>query len=307
MAIIWFSSLSVKNKDSDASKLAPSNAQLNDNLTAAASLPISKSAFLEPVVQNYPPIRKWGVEEPLISAKSVYAIELNSGKTLIEKDPLTIRPIASLAKLMTALLIVERANLQDIITISQNAVKTYGKTGGLIVNEKLSIESLLYIMLIESSNDAATALAESTAGRESQFIDQMNQKANELGLINTFFSDPHGLDQNTRSNAKDLARLTEEIIKNPLLKKIATTQEIKIDSVDKKQHHILINSNHLLKKYPEIIAGKTGFTDEAGQCMVLALNAPGNHGIIINVILDSQDRIGEMDKLIQWEKEAFVW
>ena len=292
---------------------APLNATSTIKSTAAI-LPVAQNIFLLPIADTSLPVRKWSVSEPEFSAKSIYAIEIISGKTLLQKEPEQIRPIASLTKLMTALVVMERANLKDTITISKEAVETYGEMGNLVINENISIESLLYALLIESSNDAAVALSEkfftkgvSALGANSQFVDFMNQRAKELGLANTHYSDPSGLNNENVSTPKDLIKLIQKVIEYPLLTQIMKTPEIEIKSADEKYKHRLTNSNKLLVKYPEIIAGKTGYIDEAGSCMILVLKSPDNQGVIFNVILGSDDRIGEMDRLIQWEKEAFVW
>ena len=314
LAVVYFSSSFFKNKPETQSQNLPASSLPQSENVLAASLPLAQDAYLVPTNDIIIPIRKWGVDEPVLSAQSIYVTEIISGKVLAQKEPDKIQPIASLSKLITALVVIERANLKDEITISKNAVETEGKMGNLVTNEKMTIESLLYALLIESSNDAAVALAEkfsdqggSASGGNGQFVDFMNQKTAQLGLINTHFSDPSGLSTENVSTAKDMAKIMQEVIKYPLLTNIMKMPEADILSADGKHNHHLTNSNKLLAKYPEIIAGKTGFIDESGNCFIVAIQAPNNKGIIINVILNTQNRIGEMDKLIQWEKEAFLW
>jgi len=304
LAAVYFGSVLFKNKTETQSQNSPKFNPPQTETVFAASLPVAQDAFLIPRNDIVTPIRNWNIEEPKLSAKSYYVIEVNSGKVLAQREPEQTRPIASLSKLMTALVIIERANLKDEITISKNAVDTYGEMGNLVADEKMTIESLLYAMLIESSNDAAVALSEKFNG---QFVAFMNKKAEQLGLKNTHFADASGLAIENVSNAKELVKIMQEAIKYPLLKNIMKTSEIDILSADGKRNHHLINTDKLLLKYPEIIAGKTGYIDEAGNCMIVAVSAPDGKGAIINVILDSQDRIGEMDKVIQWAKEAFLW
>lgn len=303
LGAVYFSSSFTNTKNKNTTNNQPNNPSENETIYASV-LPLSQDAFLAPVTDAVIPIRKWSVPEPEFSAQSVWALESNSGKVLFQKEPGKTRPIASLSKLMTALIVIERANLRDEIVVSKNAIDTYGEMGNLVVNEKISIESLLYALLVESSNDAAVALAEKFNG---QFVNFMNEKAKSLGLKNTLFSDPSGLSTENISNVQDLAKLMQEVIKYPFLNQIMKTAEIDIHSADGKDNHHLINSNKLLAKYPEIIAGKTGYIDEAGGCIILVLKSPNGQGIIINVILGSQDRLGEMDKLIQWEREAYIW
>ncbi|MBI4708998.1 MAG: D-alanyl-D-alanine carboxypeptidase [Candidatus Portnoybacteria bacterium] len=310
VAIIWLGSY-FTNNDSEKEKRQPepqtSNASSKKEVFFASADTNSQGIFVLPITDAIKPIRKWTTEEPQLTAQSIYVFETGSGKILLEKSPSEIRPIASLSKLITALVIMENKDLQEKTIVSQNAIETYGEMGNLKANEEITIENLLYALLIESSNDAAVALAESVQGGEEKFIELMNQKAEELGLGNTHFSDPSGLNENNASSAKDLSLLMREVIKYPLLVKIFQTPEIDIKSADGKYNHHLTNSNKLLAKYPEIIAGKTGYIDEAGECMVAILNSPNNQGLIVNVILNSQDRIQEMEKLILWEKEAFIW
>ncbi len=277
---------------------------IQQDVAFAAALPSVQGVFLNPTADPTVPIRNWDIKEPILTAESIYAVEIDSNKILLEKDADKIRPIASLSKLLTALVAMDRLGLDDEIEVGKDAVDTFGETGGLVVGEKISVQSLLYVMLIESSNDAAVALADKLDG---QFVDFMNQKTSELNLKNTHFSDPSGLNNENVSNAKDLEKIMEEFIKNPLLAGITKNYRAEIVSLDGKYKHKLTSTDKLLPKYPEIIAGKTGYIEESGNCMAIALKSPGNKGIIINVILASTDRLGDMDKLIQWEKEAFVW
>jgi len=304
LTIIYFGSSFFKNKPGSESQNLPEASPPSSENVLAASLPLAQDAYLVATYDIDIPIRKWSVDEPKLAARSFYVVEINSGKVLAHKDSEKIQPIASLTKLVTALVVLERANLKDEITISQNAVQTEGETGNLIVGEKMTVESLLYALLVESSNDAAVALAEKFDG---QFVSYMNQKAAQLDAKNTRFSDPSGLSVENISTAKDMAKIMREVIKYPLLTKIAKTPEADILSADGKRNHHLTNTNKLLVKYPEIIAGKTGYIDESGNCFIVAIQAPDSKGIIINVILNIQDRMGEMDKLIQWAKEAFIW
>jgi D-alanyl-D-alanine carboxypeptidase len=180
--------------------------------------------------------------------------------------------------------------------------------GSLVANEKISVESLLSAMLIESSNDAAVALAEnfSNSGQAS-FAELMNRKASQLNLEISRFSDPSGLSYENISSAAEVAKMIQSSAEYQILRELTTIEETDIRSTDGKYNHHLVNSNKLLKKYPEIIIGKTGYIDEAGQCIALAIKPPRGEGMIINVILGSPDRLFEMEKLILWEKKAFLW
>lgn len=308
--IIWFGQnyLSQKKEESNEAQNFPALenfAQKNQPIaTFAATLPIAQNVFLIPQNDIFPPIRNWDIKEPEFSAQSIYSFDTGSNKILLQKEPDQKRPIASLSKLITALVILEKTSLKDEVIVSKTAVETLGEAGGLVSGEKISVESLIYAMLLESSNDAAVALAEKFNG---QFIGFMNQKTKDLGLKNTILYDPSGLNPENVSSAKDLVKIIQEIIKIPFLNYVTTTKEIEISSSDGSNKRRLININKLLEKYSEIIAAKTGYIDEAGGCMAVALKSPNSQGIIINVILGSADRFADMENLIEWERKAFVW
>lgn len=303
-------------------------------------LPISENIFLaSQLIPSYP-IRNWNAPDPEISAKIAFVFETTRQRILWQKDGLReSRPIASLTKLMTALVVMENAELDEIFTVSKKAVQTPGELGGLIVGEQLTAENLLYALLVESSNDAAVVLAEgigkklsfdsatlrsgnntnnlsperrpsdSEAEVEGQkiFVNLMNKKAEALGLTDTDFTDPSGLEASDRSSAWDLNIIMQEVLKYPLLQKITQTAVFDFQSVDGRFNHHLTSTDKLLGLYPEIIAGKTGYTEEAGNCMMLAWRAPNNQGIVVSIIMDSQDRLAESEALLRWTKEAFLW
>ena len=135
----------------------------------------------------------------------------------------------------------------------------------------------------------------------------MNQKAKNMGLANTNFADPSGLDPGNRSSAWDLNRLMQEVLKYQVLQNIMQTSTIDFQSVDGKFNHHIASTDKLLGKLPEIIGGKTGYTEEAGNCMILAWRAPNNQGTIVSIIMDSQDRLAESAAILEWTKEAFLW
>lgn len=306
-------------------------------------LPLAENIFLASQLIPTYPIRNWNAAEPAISAKIAFVFETTRQRILWQKDGLHEgRPIASLTKIMTALVVMETAKLDDVFTVSKKAVQTPGELGGLIVGEQLTVESLLYALLVESSNDAAVALAEGVSKKRAfdssanwqtrsgnntgglfperrpsdseavvegyeLFVNLMNQKAKILGLANTVFTDPSGLEPGNQSSAWDLNIIMQEVLKYPILQKITQTATIDFKSVDDKFSHHLTSTDKLLGLYPEIIAGKTGYTEEAGNCMILAWRAPNDQGIIISIIMDSQDRLAESEAILKWTKEAYLW
>lgn len=227
-------------------------------------------------------------------------------------------PIASLSKLMMAVVVLDNYDLEDVVTVSSSAVSASGTMGGLRANEKIKVGNLLYVTLIESSNDGAEALAEKM-GR-SEFIYQMNEKATELGMTNTRFYNPTGLDiftdgsekvldETNVSTPQDLKKLVIYILKNyPLIPQILSLSEKKIVSESGYTHN-LENTNILLKENSGYLWGKTGYTKEANGCIILILKnySTVNPGYIINVITGADDRFKEARKLEEWLQTSFIW
>ncbi|MCX6722558.1 MAG: serine hydrolase, partial [Candidatus Staskawiczbacteria bacterium] len=219
---------------------------------------------------------------------------LDVDKIIFEKDTDKKLPIASLTKLMTAVVVLDNYNLSDVIEVNkiadaQEPIKQDVKSGDI-----MPVESFLDIMLISSSNKSAYALSEKIG--EKKFVDLMNKKSKEIGLKNTFFADPTGLNYKNISTVNDLAKLAEYIIKNyPKIAEISSSKELDIPEFGK-----IINTDHLLNEIPDIICSKTGFTIEANGCLLLVINNSKNNDYLINIILNSDDRFGEMKKMINW-------
>lgn len=240
-------------------------------------------------------------EVPEINAVSAISVKINnngSKNILFEKNADQVLPIASLSKLMTAVVTMNTYDLSQEVEITKEAIEQPEDFGNLKVGEKLSAENLLYLSLIESSNDSAFSLSEQI-GKEG-FVDLMNLEAERLKLFGTHFTDPTGYSPENLSTAKDLVILAEYITKEKeTIWEISSFLEFNLYTPDGIFHHQLSSTNELLIEYPEIIGGKTGYTNEAGGCIILILkNAKGE--IIINVILNSIDRFGEMKKLIDY-------
>lgn len=281
-----------------------------------AHFPVT-SAISEPYLERFKspsflPIRKWDVQIEDIHSASALAIEPATQKVLYHKNLFDSRPIASLSKLMTALVAVEEMDLRSEVIASKNAVDTEGEAGNLVVNEKITVENLLYLLLVVSSNDAAVALEEYYNSYRTEpdktFVAAMNRRAEALGLSDTFFVEPSGLNINNRSTAYDLARLADYAFQKPILRQIMSTQTIDVQSVDGIINHHLVNSNKLLGVLEGVLAGKTGFTDEAGESIVLFVKKSEKaDDYLIYVILGSDDRIKAARALIEWVKRAYVW
>jgi D-alanyl-D-alanine carboxypeptidase len=232
------------------------------------------------------------------NTKSAISVESNlsgENKIIFKKNKDLKLPIASLTKLMTAVISLENYDLSKNITVSKEADLQLPMLVDLKFGDTLPAESFLYIMLIESSNKAAYALSEQMG--EQKFISLMNQKASELGLASTFFADPTGVNSKNVSTANDLVKLTEYILKNhPNIAEISKTKEFDVPNYGK-----ITNTNQLLGEIPEIVCSKTGFTAEAKGCLLLVLNKPENNNYSINIILGADDRFAEMKKMVDWQ------
>ena len=269
------------------------------------------------IPQVFKPLRNWKIEDLEIKAKSAILVEIDSSdqkRVLLKKNAKEKLPIASLTKLMTALIVLENHDLSQTLEITKEAVLQEEELGELKAGEILSIKNLLYIMLIESSNDAAYALSE-IKGVES-FVDLMNHKARNIGLKNTYFGSPTGLDPKNSnesisySTVEDLIKLTEYLLKNqPIIWQVLVLEEFELFRPDKTFHHKLNNTNELLKEIPEIIGGKTGWTQKAKECFLLVLKSSSrqteNESYLIYIILGSDNRFEEMKKLIDWSNRAY--
>lgn len=217
-------------------------------------------------------------ETPSVYARSAILIEIETGRVLYEKQADLKIPMASTTKIMTAMIVLERAKLDDIVTVSKKAASTEGSSMKLKEGEQLTVMGLLYGLMLKSGNDAAVALAEHVAGNIKDFCAIMNDKAKIIGANNTNFVTPHGLDHdNHYTTASDLALITCEALKNSTFREIIATKYITIDG------HTLSNINNLLYANNGIDGVKTGFTQKAGRCIVITAERDGMR--IVGVIL----------------------
>jgi len=266
--------------------------------------------------ENLNPVRNWEIEDLINGSRAAASIEINnnSKKFLFSENVRERLPIASITKLMTSLIVLEHYNLSEIVEISEKAASQPGSNGQLEEGDLFTVGDLLKIMLIESANDAAFALSQEK--EETVFIDLMNSKAREMGLENTYFGNPSGLDPDfsavnsgiiNYSNIEDLINLTFYITKNyPQIWEILLFDEIDMYTVEGEFHHTLKNTNILLNEI-DIIGGKTGSTPRAGGCLLLILENPHNEGFLIKIILGSNDRFKEMEEMINWVNSAYKW
>jgi len=214
--------------------------------------------------------------------------------------------IASLTKIMTAIVAIENGNLTDTVKISDRAYGVEGSSIYLRKGEKLSLEDMLYGLMLRSGNDAATAIAEHIGGSVEGFVFMMNEKAAFLGMENTHFRNPHGLDQkNQYSTPRDMAILTAYALKNPVFKEIVSTKVKTVPLEGKSWDRKWYNKNKMLYKYQWADGVKTGYTSLAKRC--LASSATKNGKQIAIITLSAPDDWNDHIKLFEYGFNNFEW
>ena len=231
-----------------------------------------------------------------IYSKNYLIFDRNSKNIIIENNGFKKVSIASTTKIMTCILAIENGDLNDTVTISRNASKINGSKLGLHAGSTIKLEDLLYGLMLRSGNDAAIAIAEHISGSLDNFIILMNNKAKELNLINTHFTSPHGLDNKEHySSCYDLAILTDYALKNETFNKIVSTDFTNI--YFNKQINSIYNTNNLLKEDNNFYGVKTGFTFNAGRCLVSAYKK-GNIDIILITLNSNTNKERSKDTLL---------
>lgn len=211
-----------------------------------------------------------------VSAQSAILIDAQTGKILFTKNEHTKRPMASTTKIMTTLLCLESGNLDEEFVVDSAAIMVEGSSMGLQEGDVVTKRALCYGMMLPSGNDAANATAIKLAGNYEDFAEMMNGRAKQLGMTSTHFVTPSGLDDKGHgSTAYDMALLTREALKNPNFAEICSQQSAKLSFGNPPYDRWLKNSNKLLTMYNGCIGVKTGFTDDAGRCLVSAAERNG--------------------------------
>ncbi|EJP6473432.1 D-alanyl-D-alanine carboxypeptidase [Clostridium botulinum] len=254
------------------------------------------------------PTKTYGKEEskknkpPYINARCAIAIDKDTGIVLFEKSANEIVPIASTTKIMTTLVALKYGDLDRKIEISANADKIKGSTVGYKKGEKITLRELLYGLMLRSGNDAAIAIAEGIAGSVEDFSKLMNEYASEIGLLNSHFVTPHGLDKDEHySTAYDLALATAAAKKHELFNQIVSSKDVKKEEFNfTRDYH---NINKILWKIPEADGVKTGYTGKAGKCLVTSSKVNGND--IIIVVLNCTPRWDETTKIHDFVKNNY--
>lgn len=237
-----------------------------------------------------------------ITSPAAVVIDSKTGRVLYDKNANEKRKIASLTKIMTSIMLVENCQMNEIIEVPSKAAWIGGSEVGLKAGDKVTAETLLYGMLLPSGNDAAYTVGLHLGGTAENFGVMMTKKAKEIGAINSNFTNPHGLDANEHySTAKDLAIITRYAMKNENIDRIMGTKSatVNLGSYSK----TLSNTNRLLKNYPEIDGGKTGFTNGANRCLMAT--ATKNNSRYIAVVLGATDTDKRFNETKQILDECF--
>lgn len=260
----------------------------NDQVsTTSLFLPDLSNAFL-------------GKNAPDVPANSAIIFDTTLQKTLFEKNPKEKLPMASLAKIMTAIIAIENAKPDDKYIVKPEHLVGENSMG-LSTGEVLSLEELMYGLILPSGNDAAEVLAAYFPGGRTAFISAMNNKAKALGLSDTHFTNPSGLegDGNQYSTTYDLMVMTQyALTRFPLFAQVVKTYEHKIEKTNLHKGYYLFNETNLLTSYPGVKGVKTGYTFEAGLCLVTYLEYKDHK--IIGVLLGSNNRRQEMKDMLDY-------
>jgi D-alanyl-D-alanine carboxypeptidase (penicillin-binding protein 5/6) len=248
-----------------------------------------------------------------MSAKSAIVLDVETKKILYEKNAHQVLPIASLTKLITADVIVsQKIDWNKVVTIKHQD-QAQGAVLFVDAGEKVKVKDLFYSMLVGSANNATKALVRLTGLSQEEFVKQMNQKAQDLGLRNTYFVEPTGLDPKNVSTAYEIALLAKKIFENEKIREATVMEKYIFRTNGEEVRHTVKNTDELLKTFLnqdsyKIIAGKTGYLEEAGYCLVSEVEKDGHR--VIGVILGSESneaRFQEMKGLIWWVFENWEW
>jgi len=247
----------------------------------------------------------YAIPPPILKAKSAIVVDADTGQVLYELRADERRAIASTTKMMTAILLIERGNLDDLVVATENAIHTRYANLNMTPGETIPLRDMLYAIMLRSSNDGAVAAAEYLSGSEERFVQMMNEKAQELGLKNTRFANAHGLDDpNHYSTARDLATLARYCIQNPIFNAIVRTQKAHILRSVNQQDVVVTTHAHCLKHLPGADGIKTGYTAKAGRCFVGSVTRNGWR--LISVVLGSTDADKDTHALIEWAYRQYT-
>ncbi len=294
--------------------------------------PAAIPAVIEPLVSEsrdlatnfQPQLKEYSPNFSIISAHASVIVDADSGKVLYARNADEKRQIASLTKLFTATIVMERIkNLDELVTIDEEAVYSEGTRVGcprsgfcngvrLKPGEQLSVRNLLKAALMNSANDAAVALGKHIGKTQDGFAAIMNTRAGELGLANSHFCTPSGLEPDGResecySSAADVAKIATHALDFPELWEIMRLEKETLTSADGRYKHDIFNTDQLLGQFPHLIGTKTGFTPLAGYSLLAVATDPSGHHRVVAVVLDDQSRWQSIRSMFDWSFQAFSW
>ncbi|MDE2001697.1 MAG: D-alanyl-D-alanine carboxypeptidase [Patescibacteria group bacterium] len=256
----------------------------------------------QPTPHDIPYRTDWTLLEPELHVTAAVAMDLDSQVTMYQFNTASRWPLASLSKLMTAVIVLEKMGTNKIVTVDQHAMDTEGLAGDLQLGEQYTSGDLLNAMLSVSSNRAAMALAD--AYGLPQFVDQMQLKATQLGMTQTTYVEPTGLSPLNKSTILDLEKLVEYIYHtHPEIFAITRQQAVTTHELTKGIDNRLININTFAQTRSDFFGGKTGYTDEADGNLVTVFDHEGRK--LLFVVFGTDDRFGQTDALYTWVKNAF--
>ena len=202
------------------------------------------------------------------------------GEIVYEENSHHVQSVASISKVMTALVAIENSDIQDIVQIDQKATEQIGSSLYMHINERYTLLSLIYGLILRSGNDAAYAIANHVGGNQENFVRMMNEKAKQLGMKNTTFSNPSGLDEfdsGNQSTVYDMALCMQAAMKNEIFRIITNTKQYKAEN-----NRVWINKNRLLREYKYCNGGKTGYTTQSGKTLITSANKDGMESIVVS-------------------------
>jgi serine-type D-Ala-D-Ala carboxypeptidase (penicillin-binding protein 5/6) len=273
-------------------------------LNIPSGRPVVRGEIIDLPEPGLYPINTTGIKPPQLSANSALIVDVPSKTFIFAKNPDFKLMPASTTKIMTALVALDHFRLDEVIEVKD--LQKIGQTMELVAGEKITVKNLLYGLLVQSGNDAAYVFAQNYPGGLEAFVQKMNEKAQNLHLFDTYFTNPAGIEGNNHyTTSHDLAVLASFALENDVFSQIVATPEIEVYDISFQIRHQLKNINELVSVVPGVRGIKTGWTTNAGECLVSYVQR--DKGEIITVVLNSQDRFGETTKLIDWVYDNFEW
>lgn len=292
---------------------------------------VAKSISSEEVLARtiYQPVRKIDSEDLEVSATSAVILDVDSGGVLYSKNATEKRSIASLTKLVTAMIVIDRVqNLDEEVIIPESVMTIDGTKVGcltsticeyerLYAGEKVRVRDLLAATLVASANDAATTLAIHISGSEEEFAELMNARMEELGASNSNFCRPSGLElddeeseEDCYSTAYDISRVVSHLLRYEKYDVLWDIMSIKKDSftdINGMVEHTLESTNRILGEVPNILGGKTGFTPRAGYSLMMAMESSDKQHKIVSIVLDDVERFDDVQVMANWAFRSYEW